>query len=82
MEIEPEKIAQMIRIYDGLKRSSINFSRASEGIKLTEGEVYMMYLDMYRKHIPSEIRAYLNEEHFNNLEKECLNLGVNFSPFD
>lgn len=82
MEIESEKVAQMMKIYDGLRRSSDNFNRALPDIKKSEGEVYLLYWDMYKKHVPREVRASINEDLFIRLEQECLELGVNFEPFN
>ena len=82
MEIESEKVAQMMKIYDGLRRSSDNFNRALEDVKKSEGEVYLLYWDMYQKQVPSEVRASINEDLFIRTEKECLQLGITFEPFN
>ncbi len=82
MEIQDEKIAQIMKIYDGLKRSSHNFNRAVGEYKRGEGEVYLMYLDLYRKQVPVEVRQHIHEELFDKVEKECLELGLTFQPVD
>jgi hypothetical protein len=51
-------------------------------LKKSEGEVYLLYWNMYKKHVPSEVRASINEDLFIRTEKECLQLGITFEDFD